>query len=597
MRKLNGITINGEYLGNSVVINGMFRAICTISPVIMRDFVQIINKIERLDEAVKINNFNCGFDSIDIEFKNSNAQGIASLYFKLINGEPELTDCRLIIDDKEYSTLSETIIVPELTSPNLSTDTEPSEDDIARRQKISELKAKKLEKLRQEKAQKMGQRPPAQRMGMQNPAQRNNPMSPAGIQNNAAPKSKREELLERKRQIMEARAQKLAGGAQSPAMGNQNGIAADSSLGSAAADGTLAKEASATEAVAQKQNDAKGLSQNDRLDANTASGDTDTYNSNDTDPSVDDNSYAGDTKSKFDNLDDIDLENMTDEELAELEAELEAEMESEGDGGYDGYDGMSNDDYYNGYPSSTPMFDSNFAQSLSQGLVDGLTQGLSQGLAQGLAQGLSQGLGASSWGGGGGNNQSFGAPSSDYGFSDNSFGSSSAPQGGFGNAGPSSNASYQQLPPDYSSIDNLNVDAALSARESYSYDENSDMDDLSDLYSDFYEENQIDDDELIVTAGMATGTAGKGPNTSEVDALKAELDALKAEAGNKKDLMTLDEFLAKQKELADAKEKKRRQKLRIVGSRERVNASALDGGVFVSGNKVYKWGDPKVLDE
>ena len=58
MRKLNGITINGEYLGNSVVINGMFRAICTISPVIMRDFVQIINRIDRLEEAVKIKNFN-----------------------------------------------------------------------------------------------------------------------------------------------------------------------------------------------------------------------------------------------------------------------------------------------------------------------------------------------------------------------------------------------------------------------------------------------------------------------------------------------------------------------------------------------------------
>ena len=65
----------------------------------MRDFVQIINRIDRLEEAVKIKNFNCGFDSIDIEFNNSNTKGIASLYFKLIDGEPELTDCRLIIDD------------------------------------------------------------------------------------------------------------------------------------------------------------------------------------------------------------------------------------------------------------------------------------------------------------------------------------------------------------------------------------------------------------------------------------------------------------------------------------------------------------------
>ena len=49
MRKLNGITINGEYLGNSVVINGMFRAICTISPVIMRNFMRTLDKIDSLN--------------------------------------------------------------------------------------------------------------------------------------------------------------------------------------------------------------------------------------------------------------------------------------------------------------------------------------------------------------------------------------------------------------------------------------------------------------------------------------------------------------------------------------------------------------------
>ena len=61
--------------------------------------------------------------------------------------------------------------------------------------------------------------------------------------------------------------------------------------------------------------------------------------------------------------------------------------------------------------------------------------------------------------------------------------------------------------------------------------------------------------------------------------------------------MTLDQFKAKQKNIQDVKEKRLRQKFRIVGSRESIRASALDGGVYVAGNKVYKWGDIRKLDE
>ena len=83
---------------------------------------------------------------------------------------------------------------------------------------------------------------------------------------------------------------------------------------------------------------------------------------------------------------------------------------------------------------------------------------------------------------------------------------------------------------------------------------------------------------------------------SELASLRAALSAIERnnEAQPK---MTLDEFLSKQKEIKEAKEIKRRQNFRIVGSRERINANALDGGVYVAGNKVYKWGDPKVLEK
>ena len=102
MRKLNGITINGEYLGNSVVINGMFRTICTISPSIMRYFVAIINNIKELENAVSITNFNCYSDSINIDFRNNNSVGSARLFFKLIRTNLELTNCKVMLNNQDY---------------------------------------------------------------------------------------------------------------------------------------------------------------------------------------------------------------------------------------------------------------------------------------------------------------------------------------------------------------------------------------------------------------------------------------------------------------------------------------------------------------
>ena len=141
-------------------------------------------------------------------------------------------------------------------------------------------------------------------------------------------------------------------------------------------------------------------------------------------------------------------------------------------------------------------------------------------------------------------------------------------------------------------IDEMNNNAAMSARDSYSYDENSDLDELSDLYSDFYSESQAQMEE---EAAVAQQNEADKLN-SDIEALQAELEAFKNGEVPKKDLMTKDEFLDKQKELEAAQEKKRRQKFRMVGSKEKVTANALEDGIFVAGKKFYKWGDVRVLD-
>lgn len=87
MRTLKGIMINGEWLGDRVIINDLFRSICEISPSIMQEFVKLINSIDKLDEVVSIENFSfSNKNAINIGFKNQNTQGLATLLFKKENG-------------------------------------------------------------------------------------------------------------------------------------------------------------------------------------------------------------------------------------------------------------------------------------------------------------------------------------------------------------------------------------------------------------------------------------------------------------------------------------------------------------------------------
>lgn len=98
MKNLKGITINGEWLGDNVVINANFRAICNIAPFVMQEFAKLVNSINELDSAVAINNFYFpDNNTVDIEFSNANFSALAKLYFNLQQGSPVLINRSLTI--------------------------------------------------------------------------------------------------------------------------------------------------------------------------------------------------------------------------------------------------------------------------------------------------------------------------------------------------------------------------------------------------------------------------------------------------------------------------------------------------------------------
>ena len=91
MRKLKGIMINGEWLGEKVVVNNFFRTICNISPIIMLEFVKLINKLEYKNEVFTITGFEFpSTDTIHISFENAAYFGIVDLVFVLENNNLKL---------------------------------------------------------------------------------------------------------------------------------------------------------------------------------------------------------------------------------------------------------------------------------------------------------------------------------------------------------------------------------------------------------------------------------------------------------------------------------------------------------------------------
>ena len=67
----------------------------------MAEFVKIINSIDNLNSAVKINNFSIlDKNSINISFSNNTIQGMANLIFRLNNGHPLLVDSQLSLSQE-----------------------------------------------------------------------------------------------------------------------------------------------------------------------------------------------------------------------------------------------------------------------------------------------------------------------------------------------------------------------------------------------------------------------------------------------------------------------------------------------------------------
>ena len=131
MRKLKGITINGEWMGDNVAINGLFRAICAISPYVMQEFIRLINKIDTLDEAVYINKFSFpNNNTIEIEVSNRKLHGLANLIFKLQNGTPVLVNGKLILPQKEEFVDAGNTVQVEKPKPQECSDVEPEETPV-----------------------------------------------------------------------------------------------------------------------------------------------------------------------------------------------------------------------------------------------------------------------------------------------------------------------------------------------------------------------------------------------------------------------------------------------------------------------------------
>ena len=99
MQNTKGIILNGEWLGTNVVINDMFNAICSISPLAMQEFLHLVNDIDELDNAIIINDFSYNNKNLlDINFSNSDIRGIASLLFKMDGSRQRMLNCFFKID-------------------------------------------------------------------------------------------------------------------------------------------------------------------------------------------------------------------------------------------------------------------------------------------------------------------------------------------------------------------------------------------------------------------------------------------------------------------------------------------------------------------
>lgn len=116
MRKLKGIIINGEYLGNKVAYSGLFRAIYCISPVIIAEFIKLVSDYGTRYTPLRITGFDLPEDyRIVIRFANKKCRGYADLSFAVENFMLKLID-------------SDVQVIPLLPEKHIVEDVEAVED-------------------------------------------------------------------------------------------------------------------------------------------------------------------------------------------------------------------------------------------------------------------------------------------------------------------------------------------------------------------------------------------------------------------------------------------------------------------------------------
>jgi hypothetical protein len=157
---------------------------------------------------------------------------------------------------------------------------------------------------------------------------------------------------------------------------------------------------------------------------------------------------------------------------------------------------------------------------------------------------------------------------------------------------PPQNANMGQNPQYNPYYENPNMNQLYNQPMPYTEDEEYNADDISDLYSDFYEFSGENSD------GVTGDTNNINLEGLDINELQAKLDALRALQIPKDEFMSLEEFREKQQNDKKNKVQKRKKKLRIVGSKESISANALkEKGMFAAGAKIFKWGETRQLEE
>ena len=152
MTRLKGIMINGEWLGERVIVNNCFRSICAISPVIMLEAVKLINKIDYKRDVFEIRGFEfLTTDTIQIWFEGKKIKGIIDLTFGIKDAELFLKSSFLDVKPLKEELLQDMkieepfkLIKKEAVAENNSFSEELSNIENVESEQIAEIKTEEV---------------------------------------------------------------------------------------------------------------------------------------------------------------------------------------------------------------------------------------------------------------------------------------------------------------------------------------------------------------------------------------------------------------------------------------------------------------------